>query len=951
MKIYTGYPGGITKITNDKGFYQTEDLANVISVYVNQADVTGITYTLALEFLRADGRKTTIYKEDSFASGEATTLTEDNVTYDIHNFTLTNTQLAVAGALAFTCYINILNSGVVEKRGVLFNAVSNVRKTVTYSANTIFVVSKDDEDVPTIVADMKTAIETLAGQLASKVNKADVTDNLTTNDSNKVLSAKQGYILKVMLDALEAAKQDVLTFDSTPTANSTNPVTSGGVKTALDAKADNTTVSGIDNRVGALETDVDTLQNNTYSKTEVDEKIDDISAYTKSEIDTMINAKADKTTVEGINTRVGALETDIADLKSVQNVVEVVATKSALNSYDTSKLDANDKVQVIADETHDGASTIYNWNGSAWVYVGAFGGNSYTKAETYNKTQIDSALSDKADKSNTYTRTVIDSMILTLSTDKADKSDTYTKTEEDAKFEEVGQMFEIVGNEVLKKADKADTYTKQESDNKFATKETAVTHSGNQLQDYSGNNIYPNLDDGSVTKQKFNDDVFLNDEISYGGITFESPKNYVTMSIVFKATGTLNIVVSGELKNNQLTNLIIGTSNTNSTTAPNLVYNQTITGVFEKTTTITSTQNYVHIQFKVSVDAFSYFDKVLEIKTPLIYINDNLMSEYDNIVWVTYTPTSYKYLVTNKSACVNEGYVKDYVKEYVSDKLVIHNVINVSTAQELVSAINSIATTAANNKANKYNVYDIYLASGTYELYDVIDKSDLRDQALFHRGLEIPDYVNLYGVGAVTISLTIPSTESGTNVMILSTLNTYGENHFENLNIEITNGRYVVHDDDGGPYKNRTIEFKNCTFKHNGNTVPAWIYKDCIGAGYTGGRKGIFKNCRMECPYTPIYIHTSSSLQMTDKCFIEIQNCVLISNQNQPSVDFQDAYGATNTAIAHINNSYLSSTLQTRGTNPFVVYGGGNNNFGVSNTTTTPSKIYIVGNSNSDFTS
>lgn len=186
MKIYTGYPGGITKITNDKGFYQTEDLANVISVYVNQADVTGITYTLALEFLRADGRKTTIYTEDSFASGEATTLTEDNVTYDIHNFTLTNTQLAVAGALAFTCYINILNSGVVEKRGVLFNAVSNVRKTVTYSANTIFVVSEDDEDVPTIVEDMKTAIENLSGQLASKVNKAEVASGYAEIDGGNV---------------------------------------------------------------------------------------------------------------------------------------------------------------------------------------------------------------------------------------------------------------------------------------------------------------------------------------------------------------------------------------------------------------------------------------------------------------------------------------------------------------------------------------------------------------------------------------------------------------------------------------------------------------------------------------------------------------------------------------------------------------------------------------------
>ena len=40
------------------------------------------------------------------------------------------------------------------------------------------------------------------------------------------------------LDETVAGKQDALTFDSTPTANSTNPVTSGGIKTALDGKLD-----------------------------------------------------------------------------------------------------------------------------------------------------------------------------------------------------------------------------------------------------------------------------------------------------------------------------------------------------------------------------------------------------------------------------------------------------------------------------------------------------------------------------------------------------------------------------------------------------------------------------------------------------------------------------------------------------------------------------------------
>lgn len=52
------------------------------------------------------------------------------------------------------------------------------------------------------------------------------------------------------------------------------------------------------------------------------------------------------------------------------------------------------------------------------------------------------------------------------------------------------------------KADKSTTYTKTEADNKFAPKSTAITHTGNQLQDYSGNNIYPNLADGSVDIKK-----------------------------------------------------------------------------------------------------------------------------------------------------------------------------------------------------------------------------------------------------------------------------------------------------------------------------------------------------------------------------------------------------------------------------------------------------------------
>jgi len=46
--------------------------------------------------------------------------------------------------------------------------------------------------------------------------------------------------IAALIEKIKAAlrgKQDALTFDTAPTANSTNPVTSGGVKDALDALA------------------------------------------------------------------------------------------------------------------------------------------------------------------------------------------------------------------------------------------------------------------------------------------------------------------------------------------------------------------------------------------------------------------------------------------------------------------------------------------------------------------------------------------------------------------------------------------------------------------------------------------------------------------------------------------------------------------------------------------
>lgn len=66
--------------------------------------------------------------------------------------------------------------------------------------------------------------------------------NTGTATTGRLVSAKllrDNFYTEDEVDTLLNAKQGTLTFDSTPTENSTNPVTSGGIYTALDGFANN----------------------------------------------------------------------------------------------------------------------------------------------------------------------------------------------------------------------------------------------------------------------------------------------------------------------------------------------------------------------------------------------------------------------------------------------------------------------------------------------------------------------------------------------------------------------------------------------------------------------------------------------------------------------------------------------------------------------------------------
>lgn len=273
-------------------------------------------------------------------------------------------------------------------------------------------------------------------------------------------------------------------------------------------------------------------------------------------------------------------------------------------------------------------------------------------------------------------------------------------------------------------------------------------------------------------------------------------------------------------------------------------------------------------------------------------------------------------------------------------------VIEVDSAARLVEQINRIATSATNNVANKSNRYRIELQAGVYELYDVIDKSDFSSSP-FHRGLELPSYVDLKGIGSVTLKLTIPNDAPASYSNYLSTLNIYGENTIENVKFEITNGRYCVHDD-GRETPDTVLIMRDCFLTHHANTiVPDQYACHCYGAGFSTGRKALFERCAFiqEIPDGNVFLIHDHEWQSGDTLSYdaEIKDCYFQKGSSETSADvacaicLSNAYGGitNNPANISINGCVVKGGIYTYSrhayTGGYNIFGGGNEISGIIN--------------------
>ena len=127
-----------------------------------------------------------------------------------------------------------IQSGITSALVTKLNALPTAQELNTALAG------KQDEisDLSTIrsgAAAGATAVQPAALQ-EGLAGKQDTISDLSTIRSGAAAGATA--VQPAALNTALAAKQDTLTFDNAPTANSNNPVKSGGVKTAIDAKQD-----------------------------------------------------------------------------------------------------------------------------------------------------------------------------------------------------------------------------------------------------------------------------------------------------------------------------------------------------------------------------------------------------------------------------------------------------------------------------------------------------------------------------------------------------------------------------------------------------------------------------------------------------------------------------------------------------------------------------------------
>lgn len=255
------------------------------------------------------------------------------------------------------------------------DAHNDIRDLITGLTTRLNTLADSDDttldQMSELVAYIKSNKELIDGITTTKVNVADIVDNLTTNANNKPLSAAQGVAIKALIDALQIA---------------------------VDGKAD-----GGHKHVISDVTDLQAALNAKASQESFDNHVADTTKHITSTERTNWNAA--KTHADSAHAPSNAQENVIESIK-------VNGTAQAISSKSVNIVVPTDNASLTNGAGYLVASDIANKADKSTTLAGYGISNAYTKDEVDAKTVVDSALS--ASSTNPVQNKAVNSAISTL---------------------------------------------------------------------------------------------------------------------------------------------------------------------------------------------------------------------------------------------------------------------------------------------------------------------------------------------------------------------------------------------------------------------------------------------------------------------------------------------------------------------------------------------------------
>nr|DAZ67365.1 MAG TPA: pectin methylesterase [Caudoviricetes sp.] len=245
----------------------------------------------------------------------------------------------------------------------------------------------------------------------------------------------------------------------------------------------------------------------------------------------------------------------------------------------------------------------------------------------------------------------------------------------------------------------------------------------------------------------------------------------------------------------------------------------------------------------------------------------------------------------------------------------------------LTEAIKAVGAGSADNPNT------IYIHSGEYDILQELGSDDflrtVENTNSERQGIEVPDYVNIIGVGDVRLKMDVPDSKTTRNTSSrISVLNAWRHNMIKNIKITVRNTRYAVHDETNNQYANNDMKYIDCYFEHLGNKSGVWNSTQAYAAGMGSGGSYHFENCTFKSITLPFSMHDNFNVESNR---VKISKCTFITGSDEESIRFGSYGTGAKKSIVTIENCNIDKAVKlfeeqgnSRHGNHFAVSGGGN---------------------------